>query len=468
MPSGIEVDGIMHIIAVGFNHKTAPVDLRERMAVSSESLTESLQRLQQLKSIMECVIVSTCNRLECYVVSDQLHTGRYYTKAFLESEFGVARDQFEPHLYVKENEDAIHHLFSVTCGLDSMVLGETQILGQVKQTFLVAQEAGVTGTLFNQLFKQAITLGKRVQAETEIGQNAVSVSYAAVELGKKMFSTFTDKTVLLLGAGETGELTAKHLHDAGAKKVIVLNRTLEKAEEVAKRFYGEARPFSCLVESIREADIVVSSTGAPSAIVGRETMEKAIRKRALPLFLIDIAVPRDIDPAIHGMDNVFLFDIDDLQEIVATNIQLRRQEAEKAEAMIAEECGLFQEWIQTLGVVPVITALREKALQVQTETMKSIERKLPDLTEREKRVLNKHTKSIVNQLLRDPLVRIKELSATSDRDEALDMFVHLFALEEQMEERRKRELEREQAMKAEKSDPTFQQPVLVNQVSVRS
>ncbi|WP_107725068.1 glutamyl-tRNA reductase [Desmospora activa] len=458
----------MHIITLGFNHKTAPVELRERMVVSTERLPDALQRLQQQKGIMECVIVSTCNRLECYVVSDQLHTGRYYTKAFLEGEFGLTRDQFEPHLYIKEGEDAIQHLFTVACGLDSMVLGETQILGQVKQAFLAAQETGVTGTLFNQLFKQAVTLGKRVQAETEIGQNAVSVSYAAVELGKKMFSTFTDKTVLLLGAGETGELTAKHLYDAGAKKVIVLNRTLEKAEEVAKRFYGEARPFSRLVESIREADIVVSSTGAPSAIIERKTMEEAVGKRSLPLFLIDIAVPRDIDPDIHGMDNVFLFDIDDLQEIVSTNMQLRQQEAEKAKAMIAEECGLFQEWIHTLGVVPVITALREKALLIQGETMKSIERKLPDLTEREKRVLNKHTKSIVNQLLRDPLVRIKELAATSERDEALELFVHLFALEEQLEERRKQELEREQVIKAENSENAFQQPLFANQVSVRS
>ncbi|MDR6226447.1 glutamyl-tRNA reductase [Desmospora profundinema] len=457
----------MHIIALGFNHKTAPVELRERMAFSAEDLTAPLQRLRQQKSILECVIISTCNRMELYVVSDQLHTGRYYAKSFLEGEFGLDRNRFEPHLYIKEDEHAIRHLFTVVCGLDSMVLGETQILGQVKQSFLAAQEAGVTGTLFNQLFKQAVTMGKRVQSETEIGQNAVSVSYAAVELGKKMFSTFTGKTVLLLGAGETGELTARHLRDAGADKVIVLNRTLEKAEEVAGRFDGEARPLSLLVESIREADIVVSSTGAPSTVIGRDAVEEAVGKRAFPLFLIDIAVPRDIDPKVHGMDNVFLFDIDDLQGMVETNIQLRAQEAEKVRAMVEEEYGLFQEWLQTLGVVPLITALREKALAIQEETMNSIERKLPDLTEREKRVLRKHTKSIVNQLLRDPMVRVKELAATSDRDEALDMFVHLFALEEQLEERRKQEQEKERATTG-KSEAPFPQPVFANQVSIRS
>lgn len=458
----------MHIIALGFNHKTAPVELRERMAFHTENLTPALQRLRRQKSILECVIVSTCNRVELYVVSDQLHTGRYYSKSFLENEFAVKRDQFEPHLYIKEDEEAIRHLFTVVSGLDSMVLGETQILGQVKQSFLVAQDAGVTGTLFNQLFKQAVTLGKRVQSETEIGQNAVSVSYAAVQLGKKMFSTFTGKTVLLLGAGETGERTALHLRDAGAKKVIVLNRTLEKAEEVADRFHGEARPLSRLVESIREADIVVSSTGAPSTVIGREAVEEAIGKREFPLFLIDIAVPRDIDPAVHALDNVFLFDIDDLQGIVNTNIHLRAQEAEKVSAMVEEECGLFQEWLQTLGVVPLITALREKALAIQEETMKSIERKLPHLTDREKRVLRKHTKSIVNQLLRDPLVRVKELAATSDRDEALDMFVHLFALEEMLAEQKKQEQPIEGAEATKQPETPITQPVFANQVSIRS
>lgn len=352
----------MHIIVTGFNHKTAPVELRERMTFSADGIRPALHRLRNTKSILECVLLSTCNRTELYVVADQMHTGSYYSKVFLEGEFGVTKEEFEPHLYIKKNEEAVRHLFSVVCGLDSMVLGETQILGQVKSAFLIAQEEGVTGTLFNRLFKQAVTLGKRVQNETEIGQNAVSVSYAAVELGKKMFSTFTGKTVLLLGAGETGKLTAKHLFEAGADRVLVLNRTEEKAVEVARRFNGEARPLSRLVESLREADIVVSSTGASQAVIGLDAVKKAVKKRPAPLFLIDIAVPRDIDPKVNELDNVYLFDIDDLKEIVETNLGLRRREAEKAREMAEEEVILFQDWLNTLGVVPLISALREKSL----------------------------------------------------------------------------------------------------------
>ncbi|MFC4078412.1 glutamyl-tRNA reductase [Salinithrix halophila] len=456
----------MHIIVTGFNHKTAPVELRERMAFSSEDLGRSLRRLRHMKSILECVVVSTCNRMELYVVSDQIHTGVYYSQSYLESEFGVPQEAFTDHLYVKKNGEAVNHLFSVVCGLDSMVLGETQILGQVKGAFLAAQEEGVTGTIFNHLFKEAVTLGKKVQSETEIGQNAVSVSYAAVELGKKMFSTFTGKTVLLLGAGETGELTAKHLADAGAARVLVLNRTLEKAQELAGRFQGEARPLSRLVESIREADIVVSSTGAPTSVIGKEAVEEAVKKRLNPLFLIDIAVPRDVDPDIHGLDNVYLFDIDDLKGIVEANIDLRRREAEKAQTLIADEVACFNEWLQTLGVVPLITALREKAIGIQEETMQSIERKLPDLTEREKRVLRKHTKSIVNQLLRDPLSRIKEMAATPEREQALEMFVQIFALEEQLKEITREETEEKKTV-SETRGPVLQ-PALAGEVSIRS
>ncbi|OYD08281.1 glutamyl-tRNA reductase [Paludifilum halophilum] len=457
----------MHIVLTGFNHKTAPVELRERMTFSTDGLDRSLRRLRQMKSILECVIVSTCNRTELYAVTDQLHTGQYYSKAFLENEFGIPKEEFTDHLYHKWNEEAVHHLFSVVCGLDSMVLGETQILGQVKQAFTAAQKAETTGTLFNHLFKQAVTLGKRVQSETAIGQNAVSVSYAAVELGKKMFSTFADKTILLLGAGETGELTAKHLYESGVDRVIVINRTWEKAREVADRFEGEARPFSRLAESIGEADIVVSSTGSQTAVIGKEIVEEAVKKRTYPLFMIDIAVPRDIDPQIHGMDNIYLFDIDDLNGIVEANIDLRRQEAEKAEAMIGEETDIFQEWLQTLGVVPLITALREKAIGIQEETMKSIERKLPDLTERERRVLNKHTKSIVNQLLRDPLVRVKEMAATSDRDKALEMFVQIFALEEQLKKREAEEQKKHEAVK-ETLQVGLNSPAFAGEVSIRS
>lgn len=423
----------MHIMVLGLNHRTAPVELRERLAFSGGELEEALTRLSHTKSILECTVLSTCNRMELYAVCDQIHTGEYYLKTFLEDWFGVPREEFVDHLYVKQNEEALRHLFLVACGLDSMIIGETQILGQVKSAFLTAQKSGATGTLFNTLFKQAVTLGKRVHAETEIGQNAVSVSYAAVELGKKLFDGFSGKTVLLVGAGKMGELTAKHFHEAGANRVIVTNRTLEKAAEVAGRFNGEARPFDQLISVLREADIVVTSTGSPDVVIRREMVSEAVRHRRAPLFLIDIAVPRDVEPSVHELEQVYLYNIDDLEGIVETNLSLRRKEAEKVEVWIEEEIVRFRKWLRTLGVVPLISALKEKAGAIQEETMRSIERKLPDLTERELRVIRKHTKSIINQLLRDPILQIKEMAAGPERDEALELFVRLFALEERLE-----------------------------------
>lgn len=445
----------MHIITVGINHKTAPVELREQLAFSADELEKALTRLRHTKSILECVVLSTCNRVELYVVCDQLHTGRYYSKAFLASWFGIPMESFSDHLYIKENTEAIRHLFTVVCGLDSMMIGETQILGQVRTAFLTAQETGTTGTVFNELFKRAVTLGKRMQSETEIGQNAVSVSYAAVELGKKLFDSLVDKTILLIGAGKTAELTAKHFQAAGATRFLVLNRTLANAEEVALRFGGEARPLDQLKTSLREADIVVSSTGAPGTVVTRKVVEDALSRRMSPVFFIDIAVPRDIDPDVHNLDNAYLYDMDDLQAIVAANLELREQEAEKVRDAIVDGVISFREWMQALGVIPLITALREKALHIQAETMDSIERKLPNLTERERRVLSKHTKSIVNQLLRDPITRVKELAAGGEREEALAMFTALFALEEQVKKQEEMAAEKKKAARSSQQRPIW-------------
>ena len=232
----------MHIIVVGINYKTAPVEIRERLTFDPSQLGDAMSVLKDKKSILENVIVSTCNRTEIYAVVDQLHTGRYYIKEFLAEWFEIEQAEFTPFLFVYEQDGAMEHLFKVTCGLDSMVLGETQILGQVRTSFLLAQEGNTVGTVFNQLFKQAITMAKRAHAETDIGANAVSVSYAAVELAKKIFGSFENKHVLILGAGKMGELAIQNLHGNGASKVTVINRTFEKAEELANRFSGKAKP----------------------------------------------------------------------------------------------------------------------------------------------------------------------------------------------------------------------------------
>lgn len=420
----------MHIIVVGLNYQTAPVEIRERLAFAENDLSSAMLELKGRKSILENVIVSTCNRTEVYAVVDQLHTGRYYIKQFLSDWFQIDKSKFEEHLFIYESDAAVKHLFKVTCGLNSMILGETQILGQIRDSFLLAQKNGATGTVFNHLLKQAVTLAKRAHSETDIGANAVSVSYAAVELAKKVFGHLRDKHVLIIGAGKMSELAIKNLYSNGATKVTVINRTFERAKTLADQFSGHAKSLKELQCTVMEADIVISSTGAKDYILTNSmmtVMEKMRKGR--PLFLVDIAVPRDIDPAIAQMENVFLYDIDDLEGIVQENLAERKAAAEKIMVMIEHELSNFKEWLNMLGVVPVIAALREKALSIQAETMKSIERKLPDLTDRERKVLSKHTKSIINQLLKDPILQVKEFSGERDAAQKIALFKQIFDLD---------------------------------------
>ena len=421
----------MHTIVVGVNHRTAPVEIREKLSFIEAELPKAMQTLQQQKSILENIIISTCNRTEIYAVVDQLHTGRYYVKNFLSEWFDLPLESFSSHLIVFENDGAIDHLMRVTAGIDSMVLGETQILGQVRDSFLQAQSIGTTGTIFNELFKQAITLAKKAHSETAIGENAVSVSYAAVELGKKIFGSLENKKIAILGAGEMGELALQNLYSNGAKNVTVINRTLSKAEELAGKFGGSAKSLQELQCSLLEADILISSTGATGFVIDFELMKLVERlRKGNPLFMVDIAVPRDLDPRIGNLANVFLYDIDDLQGIVEANLVERKHAAEQIGLMIELEIVLFKEWLATLGVVPVISALRQKANRVQLETMESIQNKIPDLTERELKVLSKHTKSIVNQLLKEPILQAKELAMDSKSSEKLELFQQIFGIKE--------------------------------------
>ncbi|WML40741.1 glutamyl-tRNA reductase [Neobacillus sp. OS1-2] len=421
----------MHIVVIGLNYKTAPVEIRERLTFNETDLVDAIKKLNTKKSILENIILSTCNRTEIYAVVDQLHTGRYYIKEFLSEWFGMDQTEFSPFLFVYEDDGAIEHLFNVTCGLNSMVLGETQILGQVRTSFMVAQQEETTGSVFNHLFKQAITMAKRGHSETDIGANAVSVSYAAVELAKKIFGSLAKKHVLIFGAGKMGELAAQNLHGNGVEKVTVINRTYDKAMVLASRFNGEARSLAELEKSLVEADILISSTGSKDFVISKETMARVEKKRrGKPLFMVDIAVPRDLDPRIAELENVFLYDIDDLEGIVQANLQERQKAAAKIRLMIEKEIVEFNHWLGMLGVVPVISALREKALAIQAETMVSLERKLPNLSDRDMKVLNKHTKSIINQLLKDPILQAKELAARPDADQAMEFFMKIFNIEE--------------------------------------
>ncbi|WEK55340.1 MAG: glutamyl-tRNA reductase [Candidatus Cohnella colombiensis] len=440
----------MHLIMVGLNYRTAPVEVRERFAVLEQELPAALDALKQTTSILEGVVVATCNRTEVYAVVDRLHLCGHFIRNFMERWFDIPVHEFTSHLYMYEDDQAVNHLFRVTSGLDSMIIGETQILGQVKDAFLLAQQQKMTGTLFNRLFKQAITLAKRAHSRTSIGENAVSVSYAAVELGKRIFGRFDNKKVMIVGAGKMSELTAQHLHSNGANDVVVVNRTIEKAQELASKFQGRALAMDNAYQQLEDADIVISSTGAERFIISRSHVEAAMMKRKKrPLFLVDIAVPRDIDPACGDIPNVFLYDIDDLEGIVENNLDQRRKEAVLIEEMIELEQEAYQDWYATLGVRPLIRALQEKAETIHETTLDSIMRKLPELDERQEKVIRKLTKSIVSQMIHDPILRIKELSAQRRSEDAMKLFVELFDLKDQVTQLKLEEkLRQEAAMNA--------------------
>lgn len=446
----------MHAIVVGLNYKTAPVEIREKLSFIESELPQAMEALQKQKSILENVIVSTCNRTEIYAVVDQLHTGRHFVKQFLADWFDLPVESFSSYLTIREEDEAIEHLFKVTAGIDSMVLGETQILGQVKKSFLNGQEIGTTGTIYNQLFKQAVTFAKRAHNETAIGENAVSVSYAAVELAKKIFGSLKRKHVAILGAGKMGELAIENLYGSGVGKVTVINRTFEKAESLAAKFHGEAKSMKELQCSLLEADILITSTGATDYVIDYELMQFVERlRKGKPLFMVDIAVPRDIDPHVGDLPNVFLYDIDDLQGIVEANLAEREHAAADITSMISKEIEEFKDWVATLGVVPVISALRKKASHIQEETMISIENKMPDLTDRERKILSKHTKSIINQLLKEPILQAKEMANSSKANEQLRLFQQIFGIEDAVEAEiaamTKQELERNERLQSSQS-----------------
>ncbi|MDJ1111411.1 MULTISPECIES: glutamyl-tRNA reductase [Macrococcus] len=424
----------MHIVVVSVNHKTADVSLREKLAFSESSIQQALSALINQKSILEGVILSTCNRTEIYAVTDQVHTGRYYVKSFMSEWFDVDIETIKSVTDVKVGNEAIHHLFKVITGLDSIVLGETQILGQIRDSFLLAQSEGTTGTVFNKLFKDAITLAKRAHAETDISSKAVSVSYAAVELSKKILGKLENKKILIVGAGEMAELALQNLVGSGATDITVINRTAEKAKSLADQYGGRQVSLQELQCALIESDIVISSTSSQEFIITKPMMQDIMKLRKnKSLVLIDIAVPRDIDPKVNDIDLIFNYDVDDLKGLVDANLAERERAAQVIYTMIDKQVMSFVDWINMLGVVPVITALREKALRIQETTMESIDRKMPDLSERDRKVISKHMKSIINQILKDPISQAKEVSGSENRAAELQFFQEIFNITNEVE-----------------------------------
>lgn len=420
----------MNIIVVGLSHKTTPIEIREKISFPENKINESLEQLHKYEEIHECIIVSTCNRVEIYAVVKNIHDGIKDIKYFISSCHQLSIEQFDKHLYTHNDDEAIKHIFRVTCSLDSMVVGEPQILGQIKDAYALAMEDNFTSLILNKLMKKSFSVAKRIRTETAIAKNAVSISFAAVELAKKIFGGVDDKVVMLIGAGEMGELAAHHLVNSGVKKVLVSNRTYQRAVDLAEKFCGSPVKFDVMNDYLVETDIVISSTGAPHYVLKKSEIEKVIIKRKnKPMFLIDIAVPRDIEPTVNEIDNVYLYDIDDLQTVVNANIKGRMKEAVKAEAIIEKEVGQFSSWLSTLEVVPTIVSLREKMEEIRQTEFKKTLSKLTSISDKEKEILNKLTSSIVNKILHDPLIVLKKQSESDNGTIYVEVARKLFKLD---------------------------------------
>ncbi|HMS86128.1 MAG TPA: glutamyl-tRNA reductase [Nitrospira sp.] len=406
----------MHLIVVGLSHKTAPVEIRERLAVPESRLGEALIRLCSYPGVKEGILLSTCNRVEVYSVVDDVETGYGRIQEFLaDTHLSLSSEQLTPHLYWHTGDRAIAHLFRVASSLDSMIIGESQILGQLKDAFEVALAHKATGVIMNKVVKKAISVAKRVRTETKIAEMAVSVSYAAVELAKKIFSNLHEKTVLLVGAGEMAKLAAKHLIANGVEHVRITTRTPQHAVDLAEQFGGTAVPFDQFKDDMASADIVLVSTGAAHYLVGAEDVHRAVEERMnRPMFLIDISVPRNIDPAVRHVDNAFLFDIDDLKQRVEQNRAERVQEAEKAERMVIEEVTTILDWMKSLEVTPTIVALRNRAEDIKRAEVEKVLGRLGHLSAQDRELVEGLASSIVNKLIHRTMVTLKtEVNSSS-------------------------------------------------------
>ncbi|MEO5954733.1 MAG: glutamyl-tRNA reductase [Nitrospiraceae bacterium] len=406
----------MHIVVVGLSHKTAPVEIREKLAIPESRMGEALARLCLYQGVREGILLSTCNRVEVYAVVDEIEAGYGRIQEFLaDAHLSLSSEQLTPHLYWHQGDRAISHLFRVASSLDSMIVGESQILGQIKDAFEIALTHKSTGIILNKVVKKAISVAKRVRTETKIAEMAVSVSYAAVELAKKIFSDLSEKTVLLVGAGEMAKLAARHFIASGVRHVRVTTRNPQHGMELADRFGGTAVPFEQFREDMASADIVLVSTGAAHYLVSEDDVQRSVKQRMnRPMFLIDISVPRNIEPAVRHVDNAFLFDIDDLKARVEQNRGGRLLEAEKAEQMVVDEVGIVRQWLQSLEVTPTIMALRTKADDIKRAEVEKTLGRLANLSEPERELVEAMASSIVNKLIHNTMVTLKAEVNSSD------------------------------------------------------
>ena len=421
----------MPLITLGLNHKTAPLDLRERLAFTPQSLPEALHSLKKLPSVEEAAILSTCNRTELYcVVSDNSDNNDQSLVQWFSQFHGMDSQQIREYLYLHNHEDTIRHAMEVASGLDSMVLGEPQIVGQMKDAYALANEHGTLGRLLGKLYERAFAVSKQVRTDTDIGANPVSVAFAAVNLARQIFGELNDSTVMLIGAGETIELTARHLHSQGIQHMIIANRSVERAQRLADEFHnkdgaGEAIGLQHIGEHLHRCDIVIASTASPLPILGKGTVERALKKRRHnPIFMVDLAVPRDVEPEVNELDDVYLYSVDDLQSVIQQNMESRQQAAEQAQEIIDNQVVHFLQWQRSLGAVDIIADIRRNTQQLSQEVLAKARKQLSAGQDAEK-VLAFMAHTLTNKFLHQPSTRLRQASQ-ENQDELLELASELF------------------------------------------
>ncbi len=396
----------MTLSLIGVNYKTAPIELRERIAISREDLPETTRALAAVPGVSECMIVSTCNRVELLAAVESPDAD---LTGFLHRHFGLDPALLQPHIYQQRDRDAVRHLFRVAASLDSMVVGEPQILGQVKEAFAVARASGTVAGQLEHLLQSAFAAAKKVRTETEIGSSSVSIASVAVDLARKIFGSLHGRTVFLVGAGKMSELAARHLVQQGAGTILVTNRTQERARLMAEEFNGRVVPFDQLYDTVSEADIVISSTGAPHPIFRREHGQAFMhRRRNRPMFFIDIAVPRDVDPAMGKLEGVFVYDIDDLQAVAAAHMEERTRVASDAETLIAREVERFQQKLRTVNVAPAIVALQQQFEEIRKAELRRVQSRLGSLSAEQVAAVEVLTRGLVNKFLHPQMQALKQ------------------------------------------------------------
>jgi glutamyl-tRNA reductase len=422
----------MHLLLLGVSHRTAPVDVRERLDFASRDLGAAVEALGVRQLATESVVLSTCNRSEIYVAAEQVTPVREDLVTFLSDYHHIARSTFTPHLFERQDGEAVHHLYRVASGLDSLIVGEPQILGQVKEAFSVAADRRSTGPLLNKLFSGSFAVGKRVRSETALGEGAVSVSFAAVQLARKIFGKLAGRHVLVIGAGEMGKLTAQHLQAQGVHEIVITSRTFAHAEALAREVGGRAAPWSELMNVLAPADIVITATGSQQPILDRAHIESVMgRGRRDPLFIIDIAIPRDVDPAAAEIEQVFLYNVDDLQAVVQENLSKRTAEIQRAEAIVAEEVARFMAWHRSRGAIPTVVALRQRFEAIRRAELQRLEGKLAGLPPEARARVDEVTRLIMEKLLLEPTEQLKALPDEETQAAYTEALNRLFSLRDQ-------------------------------------